>query len=296
MSLCMATANGGRLPQWLRKGRGSSTDTHAVKKGLRCRGLHTVCEEARCPNIGECFSRKTATIMIMGGTCTRSCGFCAVKSGRPAPLDPDEPKRVAEQIREFGLRHAVVTSVTRDDLPDGGASHIASTVREIRARCPKTTIEVLTPDFEGRAEDIATVCAAQPDVFNHNVETVYRLTPCIRSRADYRRSLSVLKTARSLLTQGFVKSGLMVGLGEELTEIETTLNDLARCGCDVVTIGQYLPPSRDAVPVKEYIEPETFREYEALGLKAGLKHVFAGPLIRSSYLADKVLNELTEAT
>ncbi len=279
-----------RLPEWLRKSASFST-THALKRTLRASTLHTVCEEARCPNIGECFSRGTATIMIMGNRCTRSCTFCAVENGNPLPLDPDEPRRVADQIKSMGLRHAVITSVTRDDLKDGGAGHFRQTIKEVRAINAATTIEVLTPDFEGREGDVCTVCKALPDVFNHNIETVRRLTPKVRSKATYERSISVLMAARKYLTKGVIKSGFMVGLGEAEAEIEETFADLAEAGCDVVTIGQYIAPSKHAVPVKEYVNPDKFRFYKEMGLKKGIKQLFSGPLVRSSYLADKVLHE-----
>jgi lipoic acid synthetase len=288
----MKPASRQRLPEWLRKGQGPLKGTHAVKRLLRGRGLYTVCEEARCPNMGECFERGTATFMIMGDMCTRDCAFCAVKTGTPDPLDPAEPARLAEQVREMGLRHAVITSVTRDDLPDGGAGHFARTIEAVRGLNPKTTIEVLTPDFEGREGDARAVCEARPDVFNHNVETVERLTPTIRVKARYERSLQLLSTARTYLKSGFIKSGLMVGLGESDREVEDALGDMVKAGCDVVTIGQYLPPSKSAYPVVKYVEPETFQYYEEIGLKLGIKHVFAGPLVRSSYLADQVILEV----
>ncbi len=276
-----------RLPEWLRKPAGASSCSHEMKRRLRAHGLHTVCEEARCPNIGECFSRGTATLMIMGDLCTRSCRFCAVKHGTPEPLDPGEPERVAAQIAELGLSHAVITSVTRDDLPDGGAAHFAATILKTRSVSPGTVIEVLTPDFEGRDEDIATVCEAGPDIFNHNIETIERLTPQVRSSASYRRSLAVLFTARKLLPKMHIKSGLMVGLGETPDEVDAVLADLAKSGCDIVTIGQYLKPAKTSLPVEEYLEPEVFLEYEEMGLSHGIKRVFAGPFVRSSYMADK---------
>ena len=282
-----------RLPEWLRKRQGPLDDgVRSVKRALRKGSLHTVCEEARCPNIGECFQRGTATFMIMGDVCTRGCAFCAVKTGTPSPLDPKEPWRLAEQVSEMGLKHAVITSVTRDDLPDGGASHFAYTIESVRKLNPDTTIEVLTPDFEGREGDVMTVCDARPDVFNHNLETVERLTPAVRVRATYRGSLDVLRMAGKHLAGGIIKSGLMVGLGEEDSEVGQALADLAEAGCQAVTIGQYLPPSKDAARLAKYVEPDKFRDYKELGLKEGIKHVFSGPLVRSSYLADKVLHEV----
>lgn len=287
-----------RLPLWLRKDQNVKDAVHEVKRDLRRAGLHTVCEEARCPNKGECFKRGTATFLIMGNVCTRNCGFCSVRSGTPGPLDADEPLRVARQVKEMGLTHAVVTSVTRDDLPDGGAAHFARTIREIRKLSPGTTIEVLTPDFDGREADIRTVCDARPDVFNHNVETVERLTPGIRNKASYRMSLEVLRMARrsandeSRVTSHKsrkIKSGIMVGLGETEEEVAATLKDLKDAGCDIVTIGQYLRPTKGSLPVKEYVHPDIFKKYELMGAKIGIKHMFCGPFVRSSYMAERVL-------
>ncbi len=277
-----------RLPAWLRKPINPRDGVHAMKARLRGNKLHTVCEEARCPNIGECFKRGSAAILILGDVCTRRCGFCNVAHGAPKPVDPEEPLRVAEQVRDLKLKHAVITSVTRDDLPDGGAGHFARTIHELRAMVPGTTIEVLTPDFQGREEAIRTVCAAGPDVFNHNLETVERLTSVVRSRASYRGSLAVLAMARGWLPHGRIKSGIMVGLGEADEEVVLTLRHLGEVGCDVVTVGQYLRPNRKALPVARYVDPETFRAYEAMGLKFGIKQLFCGPFVRSSYLADKV--------
>ncbi len=282
-----------RLPPWLKKNQNAGAHVHEIKKGMRARGLATVCEEARCPNQGECFACGTATFMIMGDVCTRHCGFCAVKNGTPKPLNPDEPSHVAEQVREMKLRHAVVTSVTRDDLPDGGAAHFAATIGEIRKLCTKTTIEVLTPDFEGRHCDIKAVCDARPDVFNHNVETVERLTPHVRNKASYKRSLEVLKMAGGVSQR--TKSGLMVGLGETEEEIIKTINDLHDAGCSIVTIGQYLRPTKGSLPVAEYIRPDRFKKYQLLGEKIGIKHMFCGPFVRSSYMAERGYKEQINA-
>lgn len=227
----------------------------------------------------------------MGDVCTRSCGFCAVKNGAPKPLDTDEPLRVAEQIKQIGLHHAVITSVTRDDLKDGGAEHFAQTILKVREFCADTTIEVLTPDFSGREDDIKKVCAANSHIFNHNIETVRRLTPQVRDRADYETSLKVLSTAKKHLTNGLIKSGFMLGFGETEDEIDQTLLDLHKAGTDIITIGQYLRPSRDALDVVEYVNPEKFQEYKQLGLKYGFRYIFSGPFVRSSYLADKALNK-----
>lgn len=277
-----------RLPEWLRKSGNAGSALHDMKSGLRRKGLNTVCEEARCPNKGECFERGTATFLIMGNICTRSCGFCSVRSGLPQPLNMEEPARVAQQVRDMELRHAVVTSVTRDDLPDGGAAHFARTIGEIRRLSPRTTIEVLTPDLEGREADIRTVCDARPDIFDHNVETVERLTPAVRSKASYRRSLDVLRTAGG---QGpLIKSGLMVGLGETEEEVVATLKDLKDAGCDIVTIGQYLQPTKGSLPVVEFIHPDRFKRYESLGSEIGIRYMFCGPFVRSSYMAERVLS------
>lgn len=281
-----------RLPEWLKNRCGNVASTHDLKSRLRKKGLHTVCEAAKCPNIGECFERGTATFMIMGEVCTRNCRFCNVKHGVVQPLDHDEPARVATEISELKLRHAVITSVTRDDLPDGGATHFRKTIEAIRSYSPKTTIEVLTPDFEGREKDISEVCSAAPQIFNHNIETVERLTPSIRSMANYRRSLAVLEFAKSNYPDILVKSGIIVGLGERREEILETLADLKAAGCEIVTIGQYLRPSRDAIAVHEYLEPEYFTKLEEDGKKLGFKYIFAGPLVRSSYMAEMVSKEI----
>lgn len=279
-------ANISRLPSWLKKKAFSGNGVHEIKKRLRAGCLHTVCEEARCPNIGECLSRGTATFLIMGNICTRRCGFCAIAKGAPDILDADEPRRVAREVKALSLAHAVITSVTRDDLKDGGALHFARTIEAIRKSCPKTTTEVLTPDFEGREADIATVCGAHPDIFNHNIETVERLTPQVRDRADYRRSLDVLKTARLHLPRGIIKSGFMLGLGETAAEVRQTMGDIKGAGCEILTIGQYLRPSKNALPVKEYLEENVFFDYKAIGYDMGFKYVFAGPFVRSSYMAE----------
>jgi len=310
-----------RLPVWLQKKISTSTHVHAMKRAMRQRGLHTVCEEAKCPNLGECFSRRTATFMIMGNICTRHCGFCAVKNGAPKPLDQDEPRRIAKQVQDMGLAHAVITSVTRDDLADGGAAHFAETITEIRKRCPKTTIEVLTPDFNGNEKFIKIVCDAHPHIFNHNVETVERLTPMVRNKASYRRSLEVLRVARTFLplckgeSEGvdldlppltppprqssghaykggeLIKSGLMVGLGESEEEVTATLRNLKEAGCDIITIGQYLRPSKGAIPVAEYIYPDQFKKYQLIGEEIGIKHMFCDPFVRSSYMAHEILRK-----
>ena len=279
---------GPRLPAWLRKPETAFVALHEIKRELRRLELHTVCESARCPNIHECFRRGTATFMILGDRCTRGCGFCAVPKARhPAPPDPNEPTHVAQMARAMNLRHVVVTSVNRDDLPDGGARHFAETIRAIRAALPAATIEVLTPDFLGDLEAVTTVLEARPDVFNHNVETVPRLYPRVRPQARYERSLAVLEfAARNGGT--LVKSGLMVGLGERCEEVEEVLRDLRRCGVSIVTIGQYLQPTRRNLPVAEYVPPERFEAYRETGLRLGFRAVFSGPFVRSSYMAELV--------
>lgn len=279
---------GPRLPAWLRKPETAFVALHEIKRELRRLELHTVCESARCPNIHECFRRGTATFMILGDRCTRGCGFCAVPKARhPAPPDPNEPAHVAQMARAMNLRHVVVTSVNRDDLPDGGAGHFAETIRAIRAALPAATIEVLTPDFLGDLDAVTTVLEARPDVFNHNVETVPRLYPRVRPQARYERSLAVLEfAARNAGT--LVKSGLMVGLGERCEEVEEVLRDLCRCGVSIVTIGQYLQPTRRNLPVAEYVPPERFEAYRETGLRLGFRAVFSGPFVRSSYMAELV--------
>jgi lipoic acid synthetase len=252
---------------------------------VRGLALHTVCEEAHCPNLGECWSRGTATFMILGEVCTRACGFCAVKTGLPEkPPDPDEPRRVADAVGRMGLRHAVVTSVNRDDQPDGGAGIFAATIREIRARVPGCAVEVLVPDFKGRWEALEVVLEARPDVLNHNVETVPRLYREARAGASFPRSLELLKRSKEagLLT----KSGVMVGLGEERAEVEETLRAIRTSGTDVLTVGQYLRPSPQHLPVRRYWSPEEFQSLRAFALDLGFAHVESGPLVRSSYHAE----------
>ncbi|MFH1873719.1 MAG: lipoyl synthase [Pseudomonadota bacterium] len=278
-----------RLPDWLKNINKASDASHNLKKDLRAMGLHTVCEEARCPNLGECFKKGTATFMIMGNVCTRSCKFCAVNSGVPAPLDQSEPYKIAEQVLKLKLKHVVITSVTRDDLKDGGASCFALTIEEIKKGAPQTTIEVLTPDFGGRIKDLETVIQAGPYILNHNVETVVRLTPQIRDpKASYQLSINVLKMVSKLRCTK-IKSGFMLGLGETKQEVKATIKDLKDAGCDIITIGQYLMPSKAAIPVKEYIHPQEFEEYAAYGRNIGVEHMFCGPLVRSSYMAEKIL-------
>ena len=277
-----------RLPEWLRKGRTDFRALHDLKVELRRRKLHTVCESARCPNIHECFSRKAATFMILGNICTRTCGFCAVPQGEPGLLYPDEPYQVAEMAASMELRYVVITSVNRDDLPDGGSGHFAETVRQVKRAVPGAKVEVLTPDFRGDFEAVARVLAAGPDVFNHNMETVRRLYPRVRPQADYKQSLEVLARARLLAPEVMTKSGLMAGLGESREEVKQLLGDLREANTDVATIGQYLQPKRRRLPVAAFIPPAMFDEYREYGESIGFRAVFSGPLVRSSYMAESI--------
>jgi lipoic acid synthetase len=248
-------------------------------------GLHTVCQEARCPNIGECWAHKTATFMLLGDTCTRNCGFCAVTHGRPLVVDPVEPGRVASAVARLGLQHVVVTSVNRDDLPDGGAAHFAATARAIKGLLPACRVEVLVPDFQGAVDAVGVVTASPIDVFNHNVETVPRLYSRVRPGARYARSLVVLEAARRSRDDLVTKAGLMLGLGEEEHELMSVFSDLRRSGCDVLTLGQYLRPSADHLPVERYVTPQEFAELGRRARGMGFRHVESGPLVRSSYHA-----------
>ena len=274
-----------RKPAWLRAripGGAAYQETTGI---VHEHTLHTVCESAQCPNLGECWSRKTATIMILGNICTRSCGFCAVQTGRPTELDRDEPQRVAKAIRLMGLKHAVITSVARDELLDGGAGIWAETIRAVRAESPQTAIEVLIPDFKGKWKDLETVLEAKPDILNHNVETVRRMQKVIRPQAKYERSLEMLRRAKAA---GFVtKSGLMLGIGEEQDEIAATLRDMAAEKIDILTIGQYLRPSAQHLPMYRWVTPEEFAHWKRFSLELGFKVVESGPLVRSSYHADE---------
>jgi lipoyl synthase len=256
----------------------------------RSHGLSTVCEEARCPNRGECFSRGTATFLLLGDVCTRACGFCDIATGRPAAADPFEPARLAAAAREMGLAFVVVTSVARDDLADGGASHFVASIRALRRLDPAPGVEVLVPDFKGRFDSVRVVAEERPDVFNHNVETVRRLYPRVRRGADLDRSLGVLAAAKELVSGLTTKSGFMLGLGETREEVLELLARLKAAGVDVVTIGQYLQPSRHHLPVEEYVPPGVFEEYREAGEALGFRHVFSGPFVRSSYRAEEALS------
>ena len=277
-----------RLPEWLRSGTTDYRALHDLKAELRSRNLHTVCESARCPNIHECFSRKAATFMILGNICTRRCGFCSVPQGAPEALDADEPRHVAEMAARMGLRYVVITSVNRDELPDGGSRHFARAVTEVRRSLPAARIEVLTPDFLGDTDAVARVLDAGPDVFNHNMETVARLYHRVRPQAVYQRSLDVLRFAKLYRPDVLTKSGLMVGLGESQSEVRQLLRDLRSHKTDVATIGQYLQPTRRRLPVEEFIRPEVFDTYREYGESIGLRAVFSGPLVRSSYMAEQL--------
>jgi len=278
-----------RLPQWLKKRLPSGPEAARTRRLVEELGLATVCESAKCPNIWECYARRVAAFMILGEACTRGCRFCGVPEGTPGPPDPDEPRRVAEAVKRLGLRHAVITSVTRDDLDDGGAAHFAATIEAVRAANPETTMEVLTPDFRGSREALRRVLDAEPTVFNHNVETVPRLYPSVRPAADYARSLDVLRAAKALRPEVLTKSGLMVGLGETRDEVEAVLADLRAAGVAVVTIGQYLQPTKQHLPVAAFVAPEVFGDYEARAAELGFAAAFCGPFVRSSYHAAEVL-------
>ncbi len=278
-----------RLPEWIRTGLDTSRDFKKVSGLVSELGLHTVCQSARCPNRAECWNRGTATMMILGDSCTRACRFCAVGTGQPLPPDPSEPERVAEAARAMGLRHVVLTSVTRDDLPDGGAAHFGAVIRAVRGALPHSSIEVLTPDFKGSEASVSTVLAERPDVFGHNLETVRRLQPAIRPQASYEGSLHVLRLAARHRPPVAVKSGIMVGLGETDEELFAAMRDLREAGCSLLSIGQYLAPTRKHTPVSRYVEPGAFRMYAEKALALGFANVAAGPLVRSSYRADELL-------
>ncbi|HEY5003540.1 MAG TPA: lipoyl synthase [Ktedonobacteraceae bacterium] len=274
-----------RRPEWLKVRAPAGENYKDLKQLMRGQSLHTVCEEARCPNIGECWGHKTATFMILGRVCTRSCGFCAVETGRPLGLDWEEPKRVAEAARTMGLRHAVVTSVNRDELTDGGAAVFAATIRWIRRLNPGCRVEVLTPDFKGVHDALRVVIDAKPDVFNHNVETVPRLYKQVRPQAVYQRSLQVLKWAKEMNPAASTKSGFMLGLGETWDEVITVMRDMRAHDVDILTIGQYLRPSFQHLPIQRYVPLEEFAALKVEGKKMGFRHVESGPFVRSSYHA-----------
>lgn len=277
-----------RRPDWLKVNFFASEEYRDVRKLVSQNALHTVCESARCPNIGECWGQRTATFMILGDVCTRSCGFCAVKTGRPLELDTHEPQRVANAVKQLDLRHAVITSVNRDELKDGGSAIFAETVVAIRDILPECRIEVLIPDFKGCEKSLKTVLDAKPDILNHNTETISRLYSRVRPQANYRQSLEVIRFAKKY---GVVtKSGIMVGIGERFEEVLQVMSDLKEADCDVMTIGQYLQPTRNHLPVDRYVTPEEFKEYKDYGMQLGFRHVESGPLVRSSYHAADHVN------
>lgn len=274
-----------QLPEWL-KIRVPRPDTiKEVQQMMRAKHLHTVCESARCPNLPECWSKKTATFMILGDTCTRSCGFCAIKTGRGLEVNPEEPADIARVANDLGLKHIVVTSVARDDLADEGSMQFAETIRELHKANPLAIVEVLTPDFKAKTWCIKNVTDAQPEIYNHNIETVERLHTLVRPQAKYARTMSVLKTVKDLDSRIYTKSGLMLGLGETKDEVIKTLKDLREIGVDAITIGQYLRPTMRHLPVVEFIHPDVFKSYEAIGEEMGFAFVASGPFIRSSYNA-----------
>ncbi|MBN9377324.1 MAG: lipoyl synthase [Chlamydiales bacterium 38-26] len=283
----------GRFPSWLHRKLPKGSEVWKTGQVLNQNRLHTVCEEAKCPNLLECWSKKTATFLVMGKECTRSCGFCDIDfSKTPKPLAADEPQRVAESVLQLGLKHVVITMVARDDLPDGGAQHLADVIEEIRKQVKDVTIEVLTSDFTGSTTSLDILLKAKPEIFNHNIETVRAMTPRVRHKATYDRTLSVLKYVRK---QGdptlLVKSGIMVGLGETEAEVFETIHDLKAVGCDIITIGQYLQPNRNKLLVKAFVTPDQFKRYEEYGYSLGIKNMYCGPFIRSSYNANEVLQQ-----
>jgi lipoyl synthase len=286
-----------RLPDWIREKKLNLTALREIKTMLRERELHSVCESLACPNRSECFSRGTATFMILGDVCTRACGFCNVTTGLPyAPPSLEEPRAVAETAKRMGLKHVVVTSVTRDDVPDGGARQFAETIRELRDVLPHAAVEVLTPDFRGNLDAVRTVVEARPDYYNHNVETVPRLYRHVRPGSRFERSLDVLKHAKQVDPSVTTKSGLMLGLGERRDEVIEVLQRLHESQVEIVTIGQYLQPKREKLEVIEYVHPSVFDEYRAIGEELGFRAVFSGPFVRSSYMADLVAHEAAAAS
>jgi lipoic acid synthetase len=284
-----------RRPPWLRVRAPTGENYHWLKRLMRAKELHTVCEEAHCPNIGECWSHRTATFLILGDTCTRNCRFCNVRTGRPAPLDPEEPEHVAQAVQAMDLKHAVITSVDRDDLPDGGAAVFAAVVRRIRALQPECTVEVLIPDFRGRIEPLKMVMDVQPDILNHNVETVPRLFRAVQPQCRYDWSLAVLRNAKELWPEAVTKSGLMVGLGENVDEVLEVMRDLRELGVDILTIGQYLQPTKNHIPIDRYYTPEEFEAFRERGYEMGFRWVESSPLVRSSYHAAMQMETLSSS-
>jgi lipoic acid synthetase len=284
-----------RKPDWIRVKAPTSAEAAEVRKLMRDKNLHTVCEEAACPNIGECWKHKHATFMILGDTCTRACAFCNVKTGKPGAVDLAEPENLAESVRAMGLRHVVITSVDRDDLADGGAFQFIASIERVRAISPGTTVEILTPDFRDKAGAIDAVAKARPDVFNHNLETVPRLYPTIRPGARYFESLRLLQRAKDVEPSLFTKSGIMVGLGEERTEVMQVMDDMRSAGVDFITIGQYLQPTPKHAAIQRFVTPDEFEDYKAMARAKGFLMVSASPLTRSSHHADRDFDELRKA-
>ena len=277
-----------RLPEYLKRPIIDTDKTRTVRKILKANCLNTVCENARCPNKNECYTKHTATFLIMGGVCTRNCKYCNISCQKPEPLDVDEPKDIAKAVKDLGLKYAVITSVTRDDLPDGGAEHFAKCIEEIRKISPDTKIEILTPDFKGNIESLNTIIKAHPDVFNHNIEAVRGIFKTVRPQGNYDVSLSVLKYIKEN-SDIKTKSGLIIGLGENFEQIKETFEDLYNVGCDILTVGQYIQPSKEHYPVGKYYKPEEYEELKKLATSVGIKHSQIGPLVRSSYNAASLM-------
>ncbi len=294
---CLLEDNAGTvvtpLPSWFKQDLPDMAKVQEMKSSFRQAGLHTVCESALCPNLGQCWGRGVATFMILGEICTRACRFCGVKTGRPLAVEPDEPRQVALAVQRLNLRYVVVTSVARDDLADEGAGQFVKTIHAIRSLMPQTKIEVLTPDFSHKTESLEQLVAARPQVISHNMETVRRLSPDVRPQADYERSLAVLGNLKKLAPSAFIKSGFMVGLGETDREITELMRDLAAVSCDMLIIGQYLAPGRKKryLRVQRFVTPEEFENYKTIGLRLGFKHVMSAPLVRSSYIAEEGYEE-----
>lgn len=287
-----ADSTPGRFPAWLHRPLPKGEALWNTREAVTKNRLYTVCEEAKCPNMLECWSHKTATFLAMGKTCTRACGFCEIAHSKAPPkLEADEPMRIAESVQALGLNHVVITMVARDDLPDGGSAHLKLIVEAVRRVNPHITIELLTSDFQGNKEALSSLLEAQPEIFNHNIETTELLTPKVRHVATYRRSLDMLQFAKNSAHARFIKSGLMVGLGESEADVIQTLKDLKAHGCDIVTIGQYLQASRHKLRVKEFVTPEQFERYKTMGLELGLSYVYSGPFVRSSYNAGLVFEQ-----
>jgi len=287
MARARSASSGPPRPEWLKVRAPGGPNYGDLKRLVADLRLHTVCESAHCPNIGDCWERRAATFMILGDICTRACGFCAIKTGRPLALDREEPERVAEAIEYLGLRFAVITSVNRDELPDGGAEIFAETIRAVRRRCPATGIEVLIPDFEGNWDALGLVIEARPDILNHNIESIERLYRTVRPQAKYWRSIELLRRAKETAPDMVTKSGMMLGVGEDLDEVRASMRHLRKAGCDVLTLGQYLRPSPKHIPLARYVAPEEFALLKREGRDMGFRHVESGPLVRSSYHADE---------